>query len=587
MLRLRIPTSCRTVCAELLLENDRTGEARHIEMMRRERAEDYDHFHCEFSLAEPDLYFYFFKIQTPNETFFLFRLGLHDTNMESGEKWQLSCISDAYQTPAWAQGAIWYQIFPDRFCRVGASDCHDKLTPYFFHENTQDLPEYRPDVSGKVLNNDFFGGNLRGIVDQLLYLKGLGVTVLYLNPIFMAYSSHRYDTCDYKRIDPMLGTEEDFAALCTAAHALEIRVILDGVFSHTGSDSIYFDRLGRFTEGAYSHPDSPFRSWFRFRRYPDDYEAWWGFPTLPTVNKLDQSFINYVIESEDSVVAKWLRLGADGFRLDVVDELPGAFIACLRRRVREIKKDALLIGEVWEDASNKIAYGVRRRYFIDGKLDSVMNYPWRAAILRFVRGDDSGEALRDAVEEISEHYPEAARNAMLNLISSHDVPRALTELAAPFEGTRAEMAAHVLTPAQRKWGKMLLRMAAFLQFTLPGSPCIYYGDEAGMEGCKDPFNRGFFPWGFEDAQLQAFYRSLAALRASSTALRLGMVRVLYGGGGRFSFERAYGGRRAVVHLNRSDTPIFVRGEAPVFGEKMECLADGQTKIDPFGFCVFE
>lgn len=208
-----------------------------------------------------------------------------------------------------------------------------------------------------MLNNDFFGGNFQGITEKLPHIASLGATVLYLNPISKAFSSHRYDTGDYKTPDPMLGTEEDFATLCQEARKLGIHVILDGVFSHTGSNSLYFDRYRAFGgHGAYADPQSPYRSWYQFYHYPDSYHCWWNFDTLPCVNKMDPTYLDYVIDGPDSVVAHWLRLGADGFRLDVVDELPDAFVLRLKRRIREIKPDALLIGEVWEDASNKIAY---------------------------------------------------------------------------------------------------------------------------------------------------------------------------------------------------------------------------------------
>ena len=313
----------------------------------------YDTWGGEMAVCEAGLYFYYFHITTQDGAFRLFKQGQSDTNMEAGGLWQLSVLADKYPVPAGCAGAVMYQIFPDRFCQSGSCDLTGKITPYWVHENKDDVPVYLPDANGEVLNNDFYGGNLNGIREKLPYLQELGVEILYLNPIFYAWSTHRYDTCDYKRIDPMLGTEEDFRALCAEAHAHGMKVILDGVFSHVGSRSAYFQQ-------AIHDPSSPYRGWFRFQHYPDVYDSWWGITTLPCVDKMNPDFIRYMIDDEDSVAVHWLKLGADGWRLDVVDELPDAFLARLRARIRAYKPDALLIGEVWEDASNKIAYDQRR-----------------------------------------------------------------------------------------------------------------------------------------------------------------------------------------------------------------------------------
>lgn len=541
-MHIDIPVSCHTKAVWLLLRNDRTSEEREFAFSWEKTAEEYETWRGEFALEEPDLYFYRFRIQTERECFYLYKWGDHDTNMEEGGLWQVSCVCAEYAAPQWAMGATMYQIFPDRFYKSGDCDLAEKLTPFDVHERWGDCPRWMADDKGEVWNNDFFGGNLKGITEKLPYLQSLGVELIYLNPIFMAFSNHRYDTCDYKRIDPMLGTEEDFKVLCDTAHRLGIRIILDGVFSHTGSRSVYF-------QSAVADENSPYRSWFLFKNYPTDYESWWGFKTLPCVNELDPAFLDYIIDSEDSVIAKWLSLGADGFRLDVADELPDEFILRLRRRLRELKPDALLLGEVWEDASNKVAYGARRRYFTDGELDGVMNYPWRTAILRFARGSDDGTQLRHTVETLAEHYPAQVLACTMNMLSSHDSSRALTELVAPLEGSREAMAAHCLTPEGRALGLRRLRLAAALMYCLPGMPCIYYGDEAGLEGCKDPFNRGTYPWGREDASLVEFFRGLGRLRKEHPVLRYGSVEVLSAGQGKVALRRVYGAQTATAEFD--------------------------------------
>lgn len=579
-MHIQIPVSCRTTRVQLLLLRENCSTEREIEMSLQERGELYECYGCTFALERAELYFYCFRITTANEQFRLFKQG-NDTNMEAGDLWQLSCVEERYPVPEALRGAVMYQIFPDRFYQSGVCDCAEKLRPYWVHEDKSDVPVYLPDEHGEVLNNDFYGGNLNGICEKLPYLQELGVEILYLNPIFMAFSTHRYDTYDYKRIDPMLGTEADFSALCSRAHALGMKVVLDGVFSHVGSRSPYF-------QSAISNPDSPYRDWFQFKHYPDVYESWWGITTLPCVDKSNESYIRYIIDDEDSVLAHWLRLGADGYRLDVVDELPDAFLARLRKRLRELKPDAILIGEVWEDASNKVTYGVRRRYLTGRQLDSVMNYPWQKAILRYVRGEDGGEALGERIMTIAENYPPDVLSAVMNILSTHDTPRALTALVDPTDADRAELAKRHMDELTRERALQLLRMAAFLQFTLPGAPCIYYGDEAGMDGYRDPFNRRCFPWGQENEPLQAFYASLARLKKESPALRRGDVTVLEAGGGRLLFLRRFEKQTFAVCCNRSQQPWRLPngGRLRLGGGLLECTEDFVV-LGGCGYCVIE
>ena len=402
---IHIPCAVRTTAVTLLLkyEDGKTG-AQDVCLTKQAVKGAYEVWSGEFSIPCTGLYFYYFYINNPDGGFRLFKQG-DDTNMEAGDLWQVSCVPADFHTPDWARGATIYQIFPDRFHKSGDCDLTGKLTPYTVHKSWNEDVEWKPTEDGKVLNNDFFGGNFRGITEKMDYIAGLGVSLIYLNPISKSFSSHRYDTGDYKTPDPMLGTEEDFAELCRQAHSRGIRVILDGVYSHTGSNSPYFNREGQFDSvGAYNSKESPYFSWFTFYNWPDSYNSWWNFDTLPTVNKMDPAFLDYIITGQDSVVAHWLMLGADGFRLDVADELPDEFIQLLRRRVKDIKPDALLLGEVWEDASAKVAYGRRRSYFTAGELDSVMNYPFRTAIIDYVRGRDGGKGLDGVVSKAPGYF---------------------------------------------------------------------------------------------------------------------------------------------------------------------------------------
>ena len=321
-LHVHIPTSVCTRRVEIVLCYEDGSPARYLEMRKIEQRGAYDIWQGEFSLFAPGLHFYYFQIHDPHGMFRLFKQG-DDANMEAGDLWQVSCVPPDFTTPDWAKGAVIYQIFPDRFRRSGKPDLTGKLEPYTVHSDWYEDVDWAPDENGVIQNNDFFGGNFQGITEKMDYIASLGVTILYLNPISKSFSNHRYDTGDYKTPDPMLGTEEDFSKMCQAAHQRGIKVILDGVYSHTGSDSLYFDRKHTFGgKGAFCSQQSPYYNWYTFYEWPINYHSWWNFDTLPTVNKMHPDFIKYIITDEDSVVAHWMKLGADGYRLDVADELP-------------------------------------------------------------------------------------------------------------------------------------------------------------------------------------------------------------------------------------------------------------------------
>jgi len=483
---------------------------------------DHEWWAATYTPAAAGLYWYGFHVEVAMGGGYLTRrsdgTAAYSPDRE-GTRWQLTCYEKSFRTPDWLAGGVLYQIFPDRFAKSGKAK-EGVPADRVIHDDWAGQPEWRPDAQGRVRNNDFFGGDLKGIEQKLDYLQSLGVTCIYLNPIFESHSNHRYDTADYTRIDPLLGNEADFTALCAAAKERGIRVMLDGVFSHTGSDSVYFNRERRYdSDGAYNSPDSPYADWYHFHKWPNDYGSWWGFQTLPEVEEMSTGFMNY-INGEQGVVPKWLRAGASGWRLDVADELPDGFIDALRHRVKSTDPDAIVLGEVWEDATNKESYGHRRRYLLGRQLDSVMNYPFRNAILDFLC---NGGDFINPVWDVVENYPPQTLRLLMNHIGTHDTERALTLLGdEPSYGRgRSWQADRRMNAEQRSLALRRMRLAALLQFALPGVPCIYYGDEAGMEGYKDPFNRGTYPWGGEDADLLAWYRRLGALRADTPALAEG------------------------------------------------------------------
>ena len=586
-LHIHIPSTVQTTKVECVINHEHGALAQTVALTFKKKQGPYDIFSGNFCFEECGLFFYYFRITTKTGCFKLFKYG-DETNMEAGDCWQVSCVPADFTTPDWAKGALIYQIFPDRFHKSGKCDLTGKLEPYTVHRSWHEEVDWRPTKEGLVLNNDFYGGNFKGITEKMDYIASLGVTIIYLNPISKSFSSHRYDTGDYKTLDPMLGTEAEFTAMCEAAHKRGIKVVLDGVYSHTGADSLYFDRNKTFGgKGAYNSKSSPYYNWYTFHNWPNTYNSWWGFDTLPTVNKMNPDFIEYIITGEDSVVAHWLKAGADGFRLDVVDELPDAFIDLLKKRIREIRPDALLIGEVWEDASNKHSYGVRRRYFVDGILDSAMNYPFRNAIINFIRGWDNGPGLKNTVMSIAENYPPQVFLCNMNLLGTHDTPRILTALVDIFEGSREEQSKRFLSRSQYVQAQERLVMASFLQYTLPGSPSLYYADEAGMEGHKDPFNRRTYPWGREDQELLSHFKRLGQLRKENEALRLGDIQFFKADDRKIGFTRTYGEQKLRIYLNRGGDLWEIAPGKILLGHNIHTLSREGITLDAKGFCVVE
>ncbi len=545
-LRINIPKHCKTHRLSLVIEHDRNHKILTFPFSKTEENTLYECYELTFQLHIRGIYFYHFDIlTTDNTTFSLFRHGLRDTNIGQGAKWQLTCFHRNYQNSADFRGKVMYQIFPDRFYQSGQPDLSEKLQPFVLHQNKEDCPEFRPDEHGIIQNNDFFGGNLQGIIRKIPYLAALGVGILYLNPIFLAYSNHRYDTADYHRIDPMLGTERDLQELCRTAHQNGMKILLDAAFSHTGSNSIYFDKQNIFGGGAYHSKHSVYRSWYQFSPN-NQYTSWWGIDTLPCVEELNEHFLDFIIRDKDSVVAHWMNLGVDGFRLDVADELPGEFIRLLHRRVHAEKENALVLGEVWEDASNKEAYGVRRQYFVNRELDATMNYPYKDAIIGFLTHHISAESLAYTVMSIADHYPKPVLDCLMNSLTTHDTMRILTVLGgADTDMSREEKSTYILNEQQLSLGICRLKAAMFLQFFLPGCPCIYYGDEVGAQGFEDPFNRGFFPWNNQNEELLDYTKLLSNIKRTHRAVATGTIQVLQEHDGVFTFMRKKKGENMI------------------------------------------
>ena len=542
-----------------------------------------------YTAEAPGIYFYNFHCTTPWGKIVIRHNGDCLGNLTLGTlDWQLSVYAKDFTTPEWLKGGMFYQIFPDRFYFSGQKK---KNIPKGrkLRSDISGEPEWRPTEDGKVLNNDYFQGDLKGIEEKLDYIASLGTTCIYLNPIFEAQSNHRYDTADYSKIDPLLGTEKDLENLCKAAREKGISVILDGVFSHTGDDSIYFNKYGRYESlGAYQSKESPYYRWYKFINHPTDYHSWWGISILPEVIEECPEFIEF-IAGENGIARKWLKTGVRGWRLDVADELPDIFLDEFRKAVKSENPEALILGEVWEDASNKFSYGQRRKYFQGEELDSVMNYPFAEAIISFVKSGRV-EGFTSKIMTILENYPKCVIDVLMNHIGTHDTMRAITALAGESceYRDRQWQSAKKLTAEEYERGVKLLKIAAAIQYMLPGVPCLYYGDEAGMQGYKDPFNRLCYPWGKENKDLIEYYKTLGNIRKSVSCLKEGQYATVSEMLSCLAFVRYDGESKIMVIANRNEHEIDYylpddwRNSKTLLGNFVE---DNKVKVEGLGVAI--
>ncbi|NCC67193.1 MAG: DUF3459 domain-containing protein [Clostridia bacterium] len=566
----------------LIVSTDEDGTFCTVPLAKVWTANGFDRFEGEFAAEKAGLFWYWFSCDG-----ILYKKSVNSTEccMDNGCDWQLTVYADNYNTPDWIKTGAYYHIFVDRFCRAADRPHREDAV---LHLDWNDIPYFCPEESGETQNNDFFGGDLDGVIAKLPYLSQLGVTCIYLSPIFEAASNHKYDTGDYMKLDPSFGDDEVFARLCTEAKSFGIRVICDGVFNHTGADSRYFDKFSRYGgAGAYNRKSSPYYKWYSFTDWPEEYECWWGIKSLPEVNKADPEYLDYALGNE-GVLQKWLELGCSGWRLDVADELPESFIIKLRERVKLNGEDKLIIGEVWEDASNKISYGERRHYFLGNELDGVMNYPLKDGIISFVT-TGKAEALREVVESLCENYPKPSLDCTMNILGTHDTARILSVLGGNRPENRESRAVASLSGIEYETAREKLFAASLLQFTLPGVPCVFYGDEAGLQGWEDPFCRRCYPWGHEDEKIVSWYKSLLAIRKQNAVFSGGSYRTVIAASGAFVFEREGNGQKITVAVNLGDAPCplpLPPGSTVLLEKNMQRSPDGMEILSA-GFAIAE
>lgn len=546
--------------AKVIINQQKGTNEREIRMNYITTEKKMNIFACEILLDNIGLHYFCMRLIINGKTIFI----KNDKKSKCASMtnsdlpyWTITVYDASFKVPEWAKGKIMYQIFPDRFYKsenyiIEKETQTDEIPKAFLEERKTkkwgEMPNWAPEEDGEIHNNDYFMGNLKGIEEKLNYLQNLGVQIIYLNPICLSQSNHRYDTSNYEIVDPYLGKNDDLASLCKSAHEKNMKIIIDGVFNHTGNDSKYFNEFGNFeTIGAFQSSQSPYYSWYR-KNNKGEFDYWWGFKNLPVCDGNSTDWQNYIYGT-GGVIDKWFSLGIDGLRLDVADELTDEFIENIRIAVKRNKPDGFIIGEVWDNAISKEGYGKQRTYLLGKGLDSVMNYPFTNAILKYVRFGRV-DYLVETIQEIITQYPEQALFSVMNSLSTHDITRAMTTLVndgiqnsrfnwvwdVPYS-RELQVSKDKLTSEQYEKAKQLMKIATTIQYFLPGNPCIYYGDEVGMYGYKDPFNRKCFPWENIDNEIHEFFVKLGKARNRLSFLSKSKMRIIEANENLFVFER--------------------------------------------------
>lgn len=490
-------------------------------------------------------------------------------------------------------GRTGYQIFADRFCCEGAPP--QPIRGRTLKNWNDSEPEWGPDNDGEYRNSYFYGGNLKGIISKLAYLEEMGVSLIYLSPISKTPSSHHYDVEDQRIIDPWIGTWQDFIQLCEEAHKRDILICVDLVFNHMGINGSIFQE-------ALHNPWSQYREWFEWDQKGEPI-FWYGFKDMPQCDKLNSAYQEYACD----VCEFYLRMGADGIRLDLGENFPKEFMQVLRKRVKSVNPEAIIVNEMWDFATHKA------NSQIDGdQADSVMNYPLADAICRLARYGNVNHFLYTWKE--LKQYPEQVQDVLWNFLDSHDIPRASNMLAGqgmlenPYEGRIWDIEApwRIWDRGQvigfktfefRKWEaetdhlkqdevRKKLMLASLMQYSARGMPIVYYGTEAGLTGGKDPFCRKPYPWNNEDSILLKYYQNLGAFRKKyRNILSQGKWKILCFTDSVLVYERVHEGKELVFAINWTEQPKFYRANG---GKEVFSLQSSKEGVlEPYGAIVYE
>ena len=476
-------------------------------------------------------------------------------NFPNNRSYQITCYDKDFETPEWFKDRIIYQIFPDRFNR-DYSYKFNKDKYEIIHDN---FNEQLKCTSYGANNYEFFAGNLKGIENKLDYLKELNVGVIYLNPIFKSISNHRYDVTTFMEIDEMLGDDDSLKCLINKAHEKNIKIVLDISFNHTGSDSYYFDKFNKYNiNGAFNNIDSPYRQWYNIH---DDktYDCWWGFDTLPVLNKSNLSYREHVKE----IIKKYADLGIDGWRLDVIDELPDDFLEFLRKEIKNINKDLVIFGECWDDCTLKQNQFGFRSYLLGKSQDGVMNYELRRLLVSFItygvyekemhNFNLNSYELKEKIINLLNNYPIECINSSMNLLSTHDINRILTTLSNCENVnnlSKEQQKNYIIDKNNYEIGKTRLKMLWLILMFLPGNPSLFYGDESGLYGYNDPYNRKPMNWNNMDFELLNFFKENNKL-INNDIIRNGKLNIISENNDIIKFIRSKNSEKYVLIINRN------------------------------------
>ena len=515
-------------------------------------------FKTEVFLATKAIYHYYFCCLANNQLIYL----KNKSNISSIDCDGNFKLSVNFYVPKWAKGKVMYHIFVDRFNR-GSNKPMEELPRRKIHYSWDEKMVIGPDENG-IWNNDFYGGDLKGIEESLEYLKLLGVDIIYLSPIVKSQSNHRYDAGDYEIVDSYAGNNEDLKSLCDKAHELDIQIILDAVFNHTGNDSKYFNEYNTYPElGAYQSSYSKYSSFYRKHEKDGniEYDYWWGMKNLPECDCNSKEWIDY-ITGENGIIDQWFNLGIDGLRLDVADELTDNFISLIRKAIKRNKEDGFILGEVWKNPMR-----MNREYISSGKeMDSVMNYVFIDALLRYFKYSDVNK-LSSILKEILNEYPDDTIKTLMNFTSTHDITRAINLFSCnEFQeygewgwnlnnDDRNWCENYVLTKEQYEYGKQIYKSYVFALNFFPGILSIFYGDEIGLQGMGNLSNRKPFPKTGHDIELLEFFKQMGEIRRQEIFLRDADLEIYDINDNYFMFERYDEDNKVLVAASRTSEAI--------------------------------
>ena len=522
----------------------------------------YSYFSSVVSLSTKAVYHYYFSFISNIKKYYI---GKDNSILDNISFENMDKISVNFEVPSWVKGKIMYHIFVDRF-RKSNNNLLVPISNRNIHYSFDEDMIIGPDSKG-IWNNDFYGGNLEGIMESLPYIKSLGVSIIYLSPIVLSQSNHRYDASDYSVVDTYVGSNDDLKRLCDKAHSMDIKIVLDAVFNHTGNDSKYFNQYGNFNElGAYQSDKSKYYSFYRKHYYNNNtyFDYWWGMKNLPVCDSNSLEWQEYICGT-GGIIDLWFSLGIDGLRLDVADELSDDFIYEIRNAVKRNKSDGFILGEVWKNPMR-----MNRGYLSSGRgMDSVMNYPLADSLIRYFKYSDVYK-LSDVLKQIVNEYPDDTINSLMNFTSTHDISRAINIFSSNEFNYYGEWAwdlnnndrnwqkEYKLTDKQYKYGKSMYKAYVYSLVFLPGILSIFYGDEAGLQGMGNLANRKPFPWNSYDYDMLDYFKYIGNVRNKETFLCDAKLNVIDINNNYFMFERYSKDESALITINRSYNSLNVK-----------------------------